>query len=214
MPVTEIAICPLKAGAAIGDPDSHEASVLNNVLESLRATDGVQQLHFGTQMEDPTNLVILQDWETVEHHQGFMKSEVYGPFMDRLNSILASNVQGMHVDFVPQGALSKTLSAPATEVAIFYFDGGPPSGYTDNAGKIDEALREVDGYLGCTVGITHETLEKEGVKSKAAVLVIGWQSKEHHLAMRETQVYKDNSHLWRSNAKKVSVWHVQFMQPL
>ncbi|KAK3642310.1 hypothetical protein LTR56_010887 [Elasticomyces elasticus] len=214
MPVTEIATCPLKAGANIGDPNDQTAAVLSSLCDDLRATDGMQQLHFGTRMEDPTMLELVLDWDTVKHHQTFMASDIYGPFMNRLNSICEGNVSGMHIDFVPAGGLSKTLSAPATEIATFYFDGEPESDYTDNVAKLDKALQGIDGYLGYTIGITHETLEKEDVKGKAAVLTIGWQSREAHMAFRETQAYKDNIHLLRSNSKKITMWHVQFMQSL
>ncbi|KAK4951951.1 hypothetical protein LTR10_009871 [Elasticomyces elasticus] len=214
MPVTEIATCPLKAGANIGDPNDQTAAVLSSLCDDLRATDGMQQLHFGTRMEDPTMLELVLDWDTVKHHQTFMASDIYGPFMNRLNSICEGNVSGMHIDFVPAGGLSKTLSAPATEIATFYFDGEPEADYTDNVAKLDKALQGIDGYLGYTIGITHETLEKEDVKGKAAVLTIGWQSREAHMAFRETQAYKDNIHLLRSNSKKITMWHVQFMQSL
>ncbi|KAK4897530.1 hypothetical protein LTR27_004674 [Elasticomyces elasticus] len=214
MPVTEIATCPLKAGANIGDPNDQTAAVLSSLCDDLRATDGMQQLHFGTRMEDPTMLELVLDWDTLKHHQTFMASDIYGPFMNRLNSICDGNVSGMHIDFVPAGGLSKTLSAPATEIATFYFDGEPESDYTDNVAKLDQALQGIDGYLGYTIGITHETLEKEDVKGKAAVLTIGWQSREAHMAFRETQAYKDNIHLLRSNSKKITMWHVQFMQSL
>ncbi|KAK5693508.1 hypothetical protein LTR97_010077 [Elasticomyces elasticus] len=232
MPVTEIATCPLKAGANIGDPNDQTAAVLSSLCDDLRATDGMQQLHFGTRMEDPTMLELVLDWDTLKHHQTFMASDIYGPFMNRLNSICEGNVSGMHIDFVPAGGLSKTLSAPATEVppstsavsilhtdfslqiATFYFDREPVSDYTDNVAKLDKALQGIDGYLGYTIGITHETLEKEDVKGKAAVLTIGWQSREAHMAFRETQAYKDNIHLLRSNSKKITMWHVQFMQSL
>ena len=72
--------------------------------------------------------------------------------------------------------------------------------------KCAEALRDADGYLDYAVGITHETLEKEGVKGKAAVLLIGWQSREAHMAFRETQSFKDNIHLLRSTSKKIIMW--------
>ncbi|TKA60847.1 hypothetical protein B0A55_11148 [Friedmanniomyces simplex] len=212
MPTTEIAIMPLKAGADIGDYESPAASVLNNTFDTLRAMDGMQQLNFGTQLEDPSKLQLMITWDSLKHHQDFMASEAYGPFMQRAGAIVDGEVSIVHADFKPEGALSKAFSAPVTEVATFYFHGEPPSDYVENVGKLDKTLQIVDGYLGYAIGITHETVEKEDVKGKAAVVTIGWQTKEAHMAFRETQAFKDNIHLLRSESKKVTMWHVQFMQ--
>lgn len=112
-------------------------------------------------------------------------------------------------DFKPDGAVARCFSAPATEIATFYFDGEPPSDYFDNVKKCaDEVLKEIDGFLGWAVGTTHEVVEKEGVKGKAAVLLIGWQSVEQHMAFRNTQSFKDNIHLLRSTSKKIEMHHV------
>jgi len=59
MPTTEIALIPLKAGAHIGDYDSPAASVINTSFDTLRAVDGMQQINFGTQMEDPTKMQLM-----------------------------------------------------------------------------------------------------------------------------------------------------------
>ncbi|TKA71980.1 hypothetical protein B0A55_06992 [Friedmanniomyces simplex] len=200
MPTTEIAIMPLKAGADIGDYESPAASVLNNTFDTLRTMDGMQQLNFGTQLEGPV--------EAAAHDQSvdFMASEAYGPFMQRAGAIVDGEVSIVHADFKPEGALSKAFSAPVTEVATFYFHGEPPSDYVENVGKLDKTLQSVDGYLGYAIGITHETVEKEDVKGKAAVVTIGWQTKEAHMAFRETQAFKDNIHLLRSESKKVTMW--------
>lgn len=121
-----------------------------------------------------------------------------------------------HADFKPAGALGKTFSAPVTEFATFYFDGGPPSDYMEGVEKLGKMLddQKPEGYLGWAGGVTYEELEKEGVKGKAGVLTIGWQSVDAHMAFRETQMFKDNIHLLRSNSKKIVMQHVQFMQAL
>lgn len=72
----------------------------------------------------------------------------------------------------------KSFSAPATEVATFYFDGQPPNDYLEVAeGFLKDCEKEgVDGVLSWAVGLTHEEIEKEGVKGKGAMLAIGWES--------------------------------------
>jgi hypothetical protein len=96
--------------------------------------------------------------------------------------------------------------ADSNQLATFYFDGSPPSSYIDDVAKFDKELQKADGYLGYAVGITHETVEHEGVKGKAAVLAIGWNSVDAHMAFRETQAFKDNIGLLRSESKKVTMW--------
>ncbi|KAK0937109.1 hypothetical protein LTR29_011318 [Friedmanniomyces endolithicus] len=212
MPTTEIALIPLKAGAHIGDYDSPAASVINTSFDTLRAVDGMQQINFGTQMEDPTKMQLMITWDSIKNHHDFMKSDSYGPFGKKLGAIIDGDISIVHADFKPEGALTKAFSAPVTEVATFYFNDAPPSDYVETVGKMDKALHGVDGYLGLAIGITHETVEEGEIKGKAAVAAIGWQSKEAHMAFRETQSFKDNIHLLRSSSKKVTMWHVQFMQ--
>ncbi|KAK3067256.1 hypothetical protein LTR53_015975 [Teratosphaeriaceae sp. CCFEE 6253] len=210
MPTTEIAVFPLKAGTDITDGPA--ASVVKDTFDTLRTIDGMQQINFGTHMEDPTQMQLMVTWDDIKNHQDFIKTDTYGPFLNRFLSLVDGDVSMMHADFKPEGALLKAFSAPATEIATFYFDGEPPADYLENVGKLGPVLEGVDGFLGSAVGITHETLEKEGVKGKAAVLAVGWQSKEAHMAFRDTQEFKDNIHLLRGTSKKITMWHVQFME--
>ena len=112
----------------------------------------------------------------------FTKSNTYGPFFNKFTSIIGGDLKMMHADFQPEGALNKAFAAPVTEFATFYFDGEPAAGYIDDVMKCASIIEnEAEGYLGGAVGITYETVEHEGVKGKAAVLAIGWQSREGEL---------------------------------
>lgn len=59
MPTTEIAVFPLKAGANPGDPDSHAGKVTKSTFDTLRTVDGMQQIQFGLQVENPTMLQLM-----------------------------------------------------------------------------------------------------------------------------------------------------------
>ncbi|KAK5132848.1 hypothetical protein LTR08_008564 [Meristemomyces frigidus] len=217
MPTTEIAVFPLVAGSNIGDPDSAAGKVVKDTFDTLKATDGMQQIQFGTRVEDPTVMQLLINWEAKKFHDDFIAAEAYGPFMKTLGAIIGgAPILFCHADFKPEGSLNKTLSAPVTEIAVFGFDGGPPDDYLDNVDKLRQILDEEkpDGYLGISGGVTYEEIEKDGVKGKAAVVAIGWQSVEVHMAFRESQSFKDNIHLLRSSAKSVDMKHVAFMQAL
>lgn len=50
---TELLVCPLSAGSDIGDQQNEAAKVLKEVGGTLKTTDGVQQIQFGTTVEKP-----------------------------------------------------------------------------------------------------------------------------------------------------------------
>lgn len=96
--------------------------------------------------------------------------------MKRFGTIIGDAVTLNHVDFRPEGGVSRATSAPVTEVATFYFDSGPPDDAFESCQKFIENCEKETGQavLGWAYGITHEEIEREGVKGKGAVLLIGW----------------------------------------
>ena len=217
MPTTEIALIPLLPGTSIGDPSNPGAAVVASVASTLRQQDGFQEMHFGTQVESPEVLQMLFNWDSRQHHEAFIASDAYAPHLQRCATIMAGPVDIFHVDFEPAGALSKALSAPVTEIATFYCEGEPVKDWTSNAAKACEWLEreaKAAGYLGAAYGITHEEVEYRGVKGKAAVIAIGWTSKEAHMEFRETQTFKENIGLLRGEAKAIEMHHVVMMQAL
>lgn len=146
-----------------------------------------------------------------------MASAAYQPFVKRLGTIMSANAQIHHVDFEPSGALTKAFSAPVTEIATFYCDSKPIPEWLSNASKAAAWLEEQPasaGYLGGAYGITHEVVEYQGVKGKAAVLAVGWTSKEAHMAFRGTETFKENIGLLRGEAKAIEMHHVVIMAAL
>jgi hypothetical protein len=133
---------------------------------------------------------------------------------------MSGNATIHHVDFSPSdGALSKAFSAPVTEIATFYCDPEPIADWMSNAAKAAEWLDEQPaeaGYIGGSAawGITHEVVEREGVKGKAGVVVIGWTSREAHVAFRGTQTFGENIGLLRGEARGIEMHHVVLMEGL
>jgi len=217
MPTTEIALIPLLPGTSIGDPSNPGAAVVASVASTLRQQPGFQEMHFGTQLETPSILQMLFNWDSRSDHEAFIASEAYTPHLQRCATIMAGPVDIVHVDFEPAGALSKALKAPVTEIATFYCEGEPGKDWRSNAAKAGEWLEKeakAAGYLGAAYGITHEEVEYKGVKGKAAVIAIGWTSKEAHMEFRETQTFKENIGLLRGEAKAIEMHHVVMMQAL
>jgi hypothetical protein len=106
------------------------------------------------------------------------------------------------------------MNAPITEVATFYFEGAPPDDAFESCKKFIEnceATNPPQKVYGWAYGTTHEEIEREGVKGKGAMLLIGWDSREDHMAFRELQAFKDNIHLLRQTAKKIEMHHTKFM---
>ncbi|EMD00122.1 hypothetical protein BAUCODRAFT_30585 [Baudoinia panamericana UAMH 10762] len=215
MPTTEIAIFDLKAGADVGDPDNHAASVGKNTFDTLRTIDGHHQTNFGYQVENPTRFQFAITWDSLKHHKDFMASDTYGPFLDRFKSIVDDSThkpEMWHVDFQPAGGLSRVLSAPVTENVVLYFEGEPPAGYQEGVSEFWKALEEETNLRGWCGGVTHETLEHEGVKGKAAMFLAGWDSVEDHMKAREADGFKNNVEKLRGEAKGRRLWHTTFMQ--
>lgn len=59
MPTTEIATIPVVAGTSIGNPDDHGAAVMKDTTTTLHQQLGLQQIHFGSQVENPDIVQML-----------------------------------------------------------------------------------------------------------------------------------------------------------
>ncbi|TRM69246.1 hypothetical protein BD626DRAFT_473446 [Schizophyllum amplum] len=211
MPTTEIAIIPLVDGSNINDANNGAAIAVKECFDTVsEQADGVQQYYLGMQIEDPSMLVAMIDWDNAEKHQAWMKHPEYGPVNERIGAIFAAAGKVLHADFFPSGHLDKTIAAPVTEIALFYFDGAPPEDYIVGFVKALSILDKENDIISAAAGITHEELEYEGVKGKAAVVIFGWTSVDAHVAFRQTQTYKDNIGVLMRTAKKFEVKHVNF----
>jgi heme-degrading monooxygenase HmoA len=59
--------------------------------------------------------------------------------------------------------------------------------------------------------VRHNDVGKEGVKQGSAVVgLLGWDSKEAHMAFRETELFKENVHLLREKNGGIELGHVPF----
>jgi hypothetical protein len=91
--------------------------------------------------------------------------------------------------------------APAVEIATFF---QTEEFFLSNVEKfMAAAAPHMEGYLGHAYGPVIEEIEKEegAGKGKAVVLCIGWESRERHMAFRETESFKENIHFLREGMK-------------
>ena len=151
------------------------------------------------------------DWETKADQEKFVTADVHQIFREKLGTIHNSMADVVHVDFQPDGGASKALSAPVTEVATFYYDMESPGIAFDGAKTLIEALKtEGVNILGWAFGTTHEVIERDGVRGKGNMLVVGWETIEAHLDSHNTQALKDNIHrLTTPEVKTLEMHHVQ-----
>ncbi|KAK5172992.1 uncharacterized protein LTR77_003114 [Saxophila tyrrhenica] len=199
MPTTELATISLKAGSQIGEPNNPAAAVFKDCADTIARQDGFEGMQF--------------DWTSKSKHEEFMASPDYGPFFKSFGTIIGGGLSLAHIDFQPEGGATRAMSAPVTEVVTFYFEGGPPDDSFESCKKFLETCEKESQQkvYGWAYGTTYEEIEKDGVKGKGAVLLIGWESRQEHMDFRETDTFKNNIHLLRQTAKGIEMHHTQFM---
>ena len=215
-PVTEIATLPMAVGFNIEDPDSEAARIWTGVLDTLQQQPGFQRLYYGRELEDPQLVQVLVDWDTYESHETFMNSAIYGPFIKRLVSLLDGPIDMKHASFdahPPSKAVGKS-TAPVTELLLAFLSSKDES-YAVNASKFGKLTEDnAEGCKGVCTGWVREQVEHEkfgqGQKGFVYAFVIGWESKEVHLAYRETSAFKDSISLIREGALALQVNHTAF----
>ena len=125
-------------------------------------------------------------------------------------------MEDVHLHHMTQPDTTLLARAPCMEVATFH-DVEP--GFLGNVEKIVAALEKgkPKGYHGALYGevmekiVRHKDVGKEGVKEGSAVVaMLGWDSKEAHLAFRETELFKENIWLLREKTGGAEVGHVPF----
>jgi len=207
--VTEIAFIPLKAGVDVNDENNPGYQAWQDTLSTVSQQAGYQRAYYGPELEDPSTLQLLIDWDSLESHLKFIDSPAYGPFVSTLGSLLSSPPYLHH--FQPTPFPPSILgSAPVVEMATFY---GTGPHFLSNVEKFTDTLKgKAPGYIGLAYGPVVEEIEKtkgEG-KGKAVVVCIGWESKEAHLKFRDSEDFKENIHYLRDGVKAVEVHHTAF----
>ena len=122
-----------------------------------------------------------------------------------------------HVDFEPVGSKAKVVNAPVTGITTLYWDGAPGANWLSDAAKAAELMGKDSastGFMGISYGITHEELSHEGVKGKAAVVLVGWKSDEARTAFRQTKTFEECVGLLKGEAKAIDTLHVMLHKPV
>lgn len=204
---TEIALLKLKPNTNI--KDGHAKTTWDESLKTILDQPGAQRAYYGITEEDPTMLRLFIDWDSVKHHKEFMSSDVYGPFGEKLMTLL-DGIEGLYHSHLTPHPPSKALSqssSPATELLTVYF----PAHYSSHQmSKFQSDMAQLvgaiesnggDSFTGFAGGWCVEDEVKSPAnqehKGKAYFAAIGWKSVKAHLDFRETEHFKKNIHLLR-----------------
>ncbi|KAL6714538.1 hypothetical protein ACLMJK_007963 [Lecanora helva] len=217
-PATEIATLPLASGADIEDSNSPAGKVWQSTLDTVSDQPGFQRAYYGRQIENSSVLQLLVDWDSVEAHQNFIKSPIYGPFGKNVMSILDGSLTMLHAHFDPHppSAAASSTNSGVTEILTAYLT-SQDTQFEENAKKLIGILKEqAEGFMAASSGWVVEDVEDEsfgaGKKGKAYVAVIGWESLKAHKKLRDSQCFRDNIHLLREGPVKTEMHHTRFVE--
>lgn len=206
-PTTEIVILKLKDSTESLEGDSDAATLWSQSLTTILSQPGVQRLHWGTAIEDPSLLRLFIDWDTLSQHKTFEASDAYAPFVENVLSFCLEVTLMAHAILTDlQGTARDVFTSPASELLTVFF----PAEYTfAQQSKFESGmhqfLRNIAGKAaGSRAAAAGWGLESDipnlkipGLKGRAFFLFIGWERVEDHLRFRGMEAYKENIHFIR-----------------
>ncbi|KAF4996204.1 hypothetical protein FDECE_12546 [Fusarium decemcellulare] len=220
--VTEFSYVTLNDGVTCFDESTEAGKVYANVLATALKQPGARRVYTGLEIENPSTLWLFLDWESVEHHKNYRKTEEHGPIIESLNPYVDfTKYMNKHITvnpFPPEDVLDKTRS-PVTEVLLAFF---PPdydvAARATATRRLEEfagkALKNSPDWRGISYGwsVENDVPVKGDEEKTGAMLVafIGWPSVEAHQKFRETEDFKENIGLLREMPRlvKLSAFHV------
>ncbi|KAF2623366.1 hypothetical protein BU25DRAFT_400769 [Macroventuria anomochaeta] len=214
-PVTEIAYVPIKKSV---DLESGEGkSVLDETLKTIASQKGCKRLSWGTQIETPSIVQMAIDWESLDAHRAFIASDAYGPFLDRLATILDGSPHFFHIKLpVPsQESGTPSFDAPVTECVSLYFDPSLDeatynksfSTFVAEAGKVQGS--GATGLVGGWGVETHKVDRGEDEKKFFGAFV-GWPSVESHMELWKKEEFRKVVENLKEGVEKIKMHHVAF----
>ncbi|KAF2188452.1 hypothetical protein K469DRAFT_566036, partial [Zopfia rhizophila CBS 207.26] len=204
-------------GKQSGFRDSYLGNQLNNLnmLEAMIITTFPSSRRANRYFSIWEELTVI-DWDSIEDHEEWKTKPDCGPVNEGLAPVFASGGAMYHANFEPYGDSIAAFDAPFTQIFRFYFDGRngePPTTYvSDFVTKVLPVYEreKPSGFKGAAGGIMYEELEYEGVKGKAAVILIGWDDRERHKGLKARSVFDEVMGLMWSTAMKVEMHYVPF----
>jgi len=137
------------------------------------------------------------DWTSLDKHSAFINGPEYGPFEENLRKIIeGASIHHLKTKPFPPTVLTE---APCIEFATFY---SVEEGFIENIETFCQAvdMGKPEGYVGYATGEVVEQIMRRkdpAQEEKAAVILLGWESKEKHLKFRETELFAKHIGLLR-----------------
>lgn len=74
-PVTEYSYFATKPGLDVFNPDTSEGQALLNAVDTALSQPGATRVYYGAEVENPENVWLFLDWESLEDHMNYRNSE-------------------------------------------------------------------------------------------------------------------------------------------
>ncbi|KAI1463516.1 uncharacterized protein F4812DRAFT_446399 [Daldinia caldariorum] len=197
-PVTEIVLHTLK-------PDADVESFYS-AFSIIKEKSSARAIRASTVHEHPEQVGIFMDWDSAEAHHAFRTREAasYNAFLDAARPHCAKLPPLLfHAQLAPfppavldnAGGKGRT---PVAQVLFMYF---APDADADGAETLARAQNFVAKLVGGEfAGLTGESslgwsverdVDYKGEKARVLVVILGWESVQAHLEVRETDAWKD-----------------------
>ena len=196
-PITELCHLYPKEGADI-------EAIWADIAKVVLPQPGVKSVYTSAVIEEDNPLkYVFVDWDSVESHEAFKKTEVYEPLVKRLNENLTTPPFLHNVELFPTHPAvlhNERGKSAVVELVKLFFPAG--DAYTSNQmASVAKNVRDfIDlmpghaaGYSGEAAGgwAIHE-VDFKGEKTRVFVIAIGWETVQAHLDYRETDHFKAN----------------------
>lgn len=206
--VTEFCSLELKPGVKVEDNPS-----LKETFRTISNVEGVKQVYWSRFIEDENKLGLAIDWESLEANKAYRATANYSNDVAPLKEV-SSKLHHNHVVLKPS---TDPLKSPIVEWMTAFFPSTTSAAekdkYVANAEKfIAECKPAAKGFLGFAYGWVIEEVSHPKVDGKALamVAVIGWESVEAHMSLRETDVFKENVALLRDGPLAITTNDFKF----
>ncbi|KAI1478486.1 hypothetical protein F4774DRAFT_152327 [Daldinia eschscholtzii] len=210
-PVTEIVLHSLKPGT--------DVESFYKTFTIIKEKSAAQVIRASTVHENPEQVGIFIDWDSIEAHKAFEADEVsYNAFISLAKPHLTKFPLLFHAELTPfpPAVLNNAEGKGKTPVAHVLFTYFAPD--TDAAKTLIEAQNFVSKLTGAGfAGLTGESslgwsVEKDvdfkGEKTRVLVIILGWESVQAHLEARETDAWKSTIGKFRGGAEGLKGFEV------
>lgn len=188
--VIGIATIPLKSDIVINDKSSKLHQTVGEIHAMLKQQNGFRSGYYGTEVENPSILQLVIDWDNDDYRKSFERSPARVSMSKNFDSISSGPWQLYH--FYPTPSQTSIFgSAPIVEMVTFY---NVQPYYISNIEKFIAGAfaGDVEGNLGHIFGPVVEQIEKleGGSKGPAVMACYGWAFQGAHVKFFQSDACK------------------------